>query len=109
MLLVKMKLLLFKFRCPNLGKYQNLDVAKVVNLRQYFYLPTICQQAWKIPSEVTLAHFTIVLPKKMQRVHMDGIGIVGHHSCLAMKSDHPQPNPIRDKQQPLNMYITMNA
>ena len=102
-----MKLLLFKFRCPNLEKYQNLEVAKVVNLRQYFPLPIICRQARKIPSEVTLAHFTMVLPEKMQQVHRDGI--VGHHSCLAMKCDHPQPNPIRDKQQPLNMDIAMNA
>ena len=102
-----MKLLLLKFRCPNLGKYQNLEVVKVVNLRHHFHLPKICRQAWKIPSEVTLAHFTMVLPKKMQQVHR--VGIVGHHSCLAMKCDHTQPNPIRDKQQPLNMYIAMNA
>ena len=84
-------------------------MAKVVILRQHFHLPEICRQAWKIYSEVTLAHFTMVLPKKMQQVHMDGIGIVGHHSCLAMKCDHTQPNPIRDKQQPLNMDIAMNA
>ena len=104
-----MKLLLFKFLCPNLEKYQNLEEAKVVNLRQHFHLLKIYRQVWKIPSEVTSAHFTMVLPKKMQQVHRVGIGIVGHHSCLAMKCEHPQPNPIRDKQQPLNMYITMNA
>ena len=40
--------------------------------------------------------------RKMPQVHKDGI--VGHHSCLAMKCEHPQPNPIREKQQPLNMY-----